>query len=305
MAVIPPPAPALNATFGIQFYGPTLQCNDTNNFQKESFNFFSRRYAEQGKIFTADLWKEGNYSNFLVYSAFSPTIQVVNQRYYRDGPGTPDAYRNWQAEIIPLKRGGGEDETGKMVGIIPQELWVQTAASNIVCSLVNASFDIGFEFTNGVGKVARQHVVIQPPAPPSNTTALNIRSEELGEDITKYKKTPYFVTFQAFGNTLFGNVSMTRTMGTTFLAEQSSPMLQTGLVACDEIGYNYWYKTMHLDVNGTKFPHEPWMCRNKTLARGIEDLANNITISMLSSANLTMNTTGEIRLSESVNVYSK
>lgn len=35
------------------------------------------------------------------------------------------------------------------------------------------------------------------------------------------------------------------------------------------------------------FPAEPWMCRNQTLLRAIEDLATNITLSYLSSSDLT------------------
>jgi hypothetical protein len=77
--------------------------------------------------------------------------------------------------------------------------------------------------------------------------------------------------------------------------------MQTGLIACDDIAHNYWYRTYGFANN---FPSEPWMCRNRTLDRAIEDLANNITISMLSSANFTRNTTVPMRILTVENVYS-
>ena len=40
------------------------------------------------------------------------------------------------------------------------------------------------------------------------------------------------------------------------------------------------------NISNNLFTKPPWMCRNQTLLKAIEDLANNITISMLSSPNL-------------------
>jgi hypothetical protein len=39
-------------------------------------------------------------------------------------------------------------------------------------------------------------------------------------------------------------------------------------------------------VENTLFDHPPWMCRNRTLAKAIDDLATNITISMMSAPQL-------------------
>lgn len=40
------------------------------------------------------------------------------------------------------------------------------------------------------------------------------------------------------------------------------------------------------NISNNLFTKPPWMCRNQTLLKAIEDLANNITISMLSSPGL-------------------
>ena len=74
-------------------------------------------------------------------------------------------------------------------------------------------------------------------------------------------------------------------------------------MACDDIANNYWYQLYHINSSMTDFPSEPWMCRNRTIDRAIEDLANNIIISMLSSSNFTMNTTAQITFLSAQNVY--
>lgn len=118
----------------------------------------------------------------------------------------------------------------------------------------------------------------------------------------------YFTSFLALGSNVFGNLSLENTNqgckggpsagctsnATWMLQVMTTRLALTGLVACDEIAHNAWYDQVNTPSNETNFPSEPWMCRNRTLARGIEDLANNLTISMLSSANLTTNTTTQI-----------
>jgi len=109
------------------------------------------------------------------------------------------------------------------------------------------------------------------------------------------------------------------------LVDTSSKILQTGLVACDEFVTTYWNNNAILkglkpieNPNGTTtewdkpmlwnnysntdpyaasqyhnrtltadlFQNPAGLCRNGTLLTAIEDLANNITISMLTSPNL-------------------
>ena len=109
---------------------------------------------------------------------------------------------------------------------------------------------------------------------------------------------------------------------TELLYEQSSNVLTIGLSACDEFVNGYWNENAVAaepvytgsnepvvwteagklqwlntttdsvedgpipNITNTLFDKPAWMCRNRTLARAIEDLANNITISMLSSSKL-------------------
>jgi hypothetical protein len=96
----------------------------------------------------------------------------------------------------------------------------------------------------------------------------------------------------------------------------NTQMLSTGLIACDDIQASPW---VNLSGDGSPdlqtnvswrqmfqntFPSEPWMCRNQTFLRAIEDLANNITISYLSSPDLTnTNTTFRTITTSNTNNY--
>ena len=95
------------------------------------------------------------------------------------------------------------------------------------------------------------------------------------------------------------------------LFDSSSRALLNGLSACDDIVHSFWDENpigigpngvvllnstefahkesvfhYNLNISNRLFEKPSWMCRNRTLINAIEDLANNITISMLSSADL-------------------
>jgi hypothetical protein len=50
--------------------------------------------------------------------------------------------------------------------------------------------------------------------------------------------------------------------------------------------FNFTCPKLFSNISNNLFTKPSWMCRSRTLARGIEYLANNITISMLGSSNL-------------------
>lgn len=327
MEVVPPSPPASNSSFSVQFYGPTVQCNDSTPQQEEQFLYFMKNMAREAEIFTAQQVESGNYTSLpdqggpgdataifgsLVLSAFSPTVHSINDAY--QGFETDD-FNNWYPE---MNYSGPEDYNWGQSGV--QTIWIQLSNQTLVCTAVNASFDIGFDYSNGVGSVSHQNIQIIP-AGSSDSDIVGTNAVDLSYDTVMRNdtdNTAYFNSFLALGSNIFGNISLENTNAGCkggpaagcikenspfHLQVETSRAALTGLIACDEIAHNYWYDVYNIPSNESNFPSEPWMCRNRTLARGIEDLANNLTISMLSAANFTRNTTTQITSSTIKNVY--
>lgn len=96
MKVEPPPAPSLNSSYSIQFYGPTVQCSDPTPSQAADLKYFIDKYAEEANVFTTQQYGSGIYNNSgqnggpgdatgvfgaMVLSAFSPTVWRTNTPY--------------------------------------------------------------------------------------------------------------------------------------------------------------------------------------------------------------------------------
>jgi hypothetical protein len=175
---------------------------------------------------------------------------------------------NW-APVLAI---GGPETAVKDGGAF----YIVLSDSNLVCSFINASFELDFEYNNGVETVT-QHSI---------------------EFVNYYSYTwnntgPYVEIYLAVGETLFGNVSLN--VESPLVSADGNPtgpidplfssnMIFTGLIGCDDFIHNWWADNSNpfQDMTTTfDFGGQAWMCRNKTIGSAIEDLAANITISML------------------------
>jgi hypothetical protein len=254
MAIIPPTPPAINSSFGVQFFGPSLQCSLVNSSQQMGFNNYTEAMArsylmkvtkslfESGKLrWDKNRIPEGISPLMNVYSAFSPGSSKVGwlgpvsgHNYY-----SIDAYNNWIPDI-PFDN-FISNRTNFMS--IKRQLWIQTADQGVVCTLGNASFDVSFEFVNAVQTKAEYRISMFKPFP----TPIN----------SYLPSTPsinsYMAMYLAFSGLLNGNVSTTliKTMdikknpyirsfdGNVTIYDSSSKILQHGLSACDEFVHGY------------------------------------------------------------------
>ena len=110
------------------------------------------------------------------------------------------------------------------------------------------------------------------------------------QEVTGQSTRTYVGVFTAFTNMLSGNISLviTFTSGPSLaLDEMTSKVLQSGLAACEDVVPTYWIDYWNKEAFSASdvsevFNGPSWMCRNQTPALAMEDLFNNITISMLS-----------------------
>lgn len=289
------PISSTDWSYTIEFFGPTLQCDIANSTQQSVFDSLIQRFEDQDSLFTFTQMNDTTYNSTsspsrLLYSAWS---------YWPFADGTPNF---WSPDP-----GSGSVEN-------PQ-IWIQTSASSIVCTSVNASFNVNISYAGGMQHIIPQtiqvigDIALDPPLP------------VMIGGVPAYRAwSPFFTHFQALGSLLLGNLtilddftSLTAMVLGFTSGEADTNILTTGLIACEEIA-NSPFKDLPFhsapsenvsSIFMTAFLSQPGTCRNQTLLRAIEDLANNITISYLSTPELTNDNTisRNIVTSNTYNVY--
>jgi len=226
-----------------------------------------------------------------------------------------DQFGNWEVDLPPVFNNltvFGDSISSK---ITTQQFWILTASESIVCILGNVSYDVDLEYTNGQQNISQSTKEFAPLFMPQIGTAFDsydIFEEALGINVTNHiqhfipsSTYSYMSVYTAFTSTLSGNVTLalwnnqtTSSLNssdvtyTLSVAEQTSHVLNTGLGACPDVVPSTWFSTLNLTKQGlnfsdpaadSSFDKPSWMCRNKTLGAALEDLFQNMTISMLAA----------------------
>ncbi|KAI9647616.1 hypothetical protein NHQ30_004001 [Ciborinia camelliae] len=354
-------------SYNLQFYGPSIKCNEPNSTEQAVFMDMTE-YYEQHNIFTYYDRNDhrtnatfGAGSSRLVYASWSQA-SIIGSFISHFTPRTqaPALYLNllharlfiiqilciyppfaprtliltdhrvlqWYAAGTPNTEIGPPLPFKYYPSTYPQ-LWIQTSTSELVCTAVNASFNIAVSYVDGVQYVTQTDIEIVGKYNISYASVGDIVSGATVTDsngtITASAKgglsqviwNEYISHMYALGGILGGNITLndkylTNSDGANqFYQYGASNILGAGLMACDEIA-NTPFKNENSWVIGnasTAFTNtftsttQPWLCRNRTLARGIEDLANNITISYLSSPDLTSDSVLQNIVTSNTNNY--
>jgi hypothetical protein len=154
------------------------------------------------------------------------------------------------------------------------QFWIQTAQRNIVCLQGFSYFSAVFNWTNGT--------------PDHQVTRLNFTTNMT--DTTGWRLRVSSAVYLSLMDMISGNLTINK--GHNMRLESEGSVMLTGLRGCDEIARNAWVnKTISATPEyiigsgyagmSASFPTNPWLCRNKTLAAALEDLSNNITMSLL------------------------
>ena len=280
--ILPLFTPATNSSYDIQFFGPTLQCGPSNESQRLAFKTYTNQSMYERAIFSLNEVNSSYWTDYItnitdgaavnwpalwVYSAFSPNL-------FRGNTNLNGKYSTWDVDL-------GYALT-ELMDPGTQQLWVQLFGSSFVCQLVNSSFAIMVDHFQGSQRVVQREI-----------EWLNNFHISDNEDSSKRAEDgAYIATFAALASILNGNVSFS-TDGE--VVDHSSQILQTKLLACPELDLT----ALELQINQSEFKTaqltnfsaddsaDDWHCPNGSLERAIEDLANNVTIAMLSSTYLT------------------
>ncbi|KAE8441017.1 hypothetical protein EG329_006108 [Mollisiaceae sp. DMI_Dod_QoI] len=362
MQIVPISPPSTNTSYSLRFYGPALQCEQANDTQIPIFQYYSSALSNGGEMIMTQSTFETNDTNginlygidalpypfMLQFSAFAPMLPERNENLgiladaSRLNDGDFDQFNDWNMDI--QADFNTSYLTNPTTGITPLQLWVQTANQSFVCTLMNSSYEVDFEYVLGDQKVTPSNVTYLEP--------LYVGSDVESLMFDSLDHYAYLAVFVSMTNMLSGNVTTTisdiqrdsfggadlRGTGynTTRLYDSSSRILLTGLMACEDFTKNFWtdnpisyydgfnntiypvfsnesnmwddysfQNLTHNNYTNKLFTQPAWMCRNRTLMRAIEDLSYNITISMLSSEELTTpnTTTANVTYFPTHNMY--
>lgn len=261
----------------------------------------------------------------LVLSAYAPYAGPQGWLHGLAEPGSVDQSNNWDADLPWEMDEMGWDVNNYLYDDVVQSLFLQTSTNSHVCIMGNSSYDVSYDYTNGVqasvnyttSNFVPTGVMRAGGGGSGGATQSTILDGPYNRTYHTGFELSYMAVWEAFTSMVSGNISIgyfglmgdeqPRMEYNLTLRDISSRALLTGLSACDEVVHHYWdsvpftlkdpeespedfFKTS-LQSNSNfsnRIMEQPaWMCRNRTLPRAVEDLLSNITISMLSSSDLT------------------
>ena len=186
----------------------------------------------------------------------------------------------------PLAGNATEPGDTPQCQMFPFQLWVVTSHDSFICTLGNGTRTANFDFVDGDQTISygelRDFEPVFAPREIFLTVPDGNRTQQIDVD---YQVHSYLSVYLSLQNMLSGNLTMWipwTSPTPPFLTDQNY-VLRTGLDACDSIKNNTWSRNYANDL----FEKPDYMCRNRSLARAIEDLATNVTISMMTSSDLT------------------
>ncbi|KAJ5827485.1 hypothetical protein N7447_004248 [Penicillium robsamsonii] len=273
--VLPLSAPFPNSSYTLEFWGPSYKCQR-----------FSEVIVEmQGKTFTDQ--SGYNYSSFQEVWDYD-TANMTSHLFYTMYSGAVSRVLN--NTIFVYATGGNP-------------LWNDnvTQPTELVCQLWNTSYVVDLNFANSVQTLTPVSTEYVAPANWSSSA---------GSLTTLQPQAPgvnggFYLTHLLFSAIMestirIGSVGSVTTVLTSSLSSEQSiftqiSIMQTGLFSCPEV----WNSTYYMPTSETV---DQSICRNKTLARAIEDLSHNFTYSLLSLNSA--NTSVPVTISSPQNFYA-
>ena len=291
-----------NSSYDLDFYAPAMQCANANKTQQ--YNFTNKLNDFQSSVpRVVFLPSQANNTQSAstttsVFSAWEVASLYHDSESYGNG-NQSDFYEKYTANE------NAQSIYGDIPGIF--ELWMQVSDESIVCHMVNMSYNVQVNFTDGNQQVFYNNLTVISAWSPWDI--LQDPAVEPGRTQNDINQAMAFAAhFKSIASVLGGNLTFglgDETPVDLEFFDQSSSISVTGLAACPEVRQNptlqvqadVWRQTdntlnVGLDQTGVGSffgSLDPSTCRNATLQRATEDLSHNITLSMLSSPILTTN----------------
>ena len=308
-------SPHPNSTYHLQFYGPTVRCDKPNSIEQSTFRV-NHQWKDGYQVLSAYLiLNTSSEVNFRTYDHLR--LRYILARH------ASSANLSLQDSIVQFWVQPDQDmwictlHNASFNIIIDHHNGVQTVTHNSIEVLEKISYryaDVpyisqktlnnpstpcsGFRYLPQTNtdiialpgeifiseKADEPGKIIRLICP--NSINVSLSDYSLEYPMIDQQQLAYITLFMALQDLLSGSLTIP-------YGQSSSKIMSTGLYGCDDIAQ----QSLIVNSQPSHYPSggyvmdvvkgEPWMCRNKSLPRAIEDLANNITISMLTSKDLT------------------
>ena len=284
--------PSINSTFELEFYGPSLKCYDLKASNQDA--------NERAEI--KQLRPMFDYSIADAKAAYAnKTVSGIDDKYRANGgelffffnrtiPRLVDT--NLFPDTLHFRLNGttysGQDNDERV---------------ELSCKVFNTTYHVLFASTEAeqsttVIKLERKEEFHLPRSNYSKEVIFSSGgySYDLDGGGSQTRPTPSQLAFKAYSDAL--RLLLSGVIGQNFKSEVSmeSEFTITSLAYCPEI-VDYFTASKSGRVE------EPYLCRGGSMLLALEDLAQNFTLSMLSSPSFTTNTTANAVISTSSNRY--
>ncbi|PHH90682.1 hypothetical protein CDD83_2938 [Cordyceps sp. RAO-2017] len=244
VSYVPWTLPFPNSSYELSFWAPSYKCVN-----------ISEAMAQQNAQFMSGSRPDN-------HSSFQPDL---------------DAYRGELSVPPPSIHGNVFQVTSNPMAIAIQSSVFESEAkaslryTSLVCQLYNTSFEIFVRFENGVQSIAPRSVQYLNPVQhlhPDYFSGVGMLSYKSGRNT---RLTAPSLIHRSFTDFLVGNI----TISSDILSVDGTSLMRSGLAGCVEMA-----NAMRYDAYSDN-DYYPELCRNKTLARAIEDLSRNLTYSFM------------------------
>ncbi|EAW09041.1 uncharacterized protein ACLA_077880 [Aspergillus clavatus NRRL 1] len=269
--VLPASAPFPDSSYTLEFWGPSYKCQSLSEAlgEMQGMTFtdsLGHRYSSLQNLWDHEIGNATNLTN-VIYSGTAPS--ALNNTLFVYAAGSN-----------PL----GSDNA--------------TQPAELVCQLWNTSYVVDQRFTNGARALTPISTELVAPANWSSRAGSYALIERLDPAVNG----GYYVMHMLFSGLIQRTLTISASGGLgsfrpSGLSSTSMSIMQTGLFACPELWNSTNYQLLGI-AGGQSTVH----CRNKTLARAIEDLSHNFTYSLLSLN--AANTSVPITVSSPQNFYN-
>ncbi|MCJ1465827.1 hypothetical protein MMC07_004446 [Pseudocyphellaria aurata] len=286
-AIQPMPAPFSNASYSVDFYGPAVQCKTANESAGRSMYNFLSSSPQYCPITDLNSGDEGAY-----YFGMVPGRNRTTGKVYAvdlGQPSHPTDHSSSQPMAPELWFGRTTTTASGSRSCTGRGGW-----HNFTCTLYNTSYSAEFSFDGGVQSTRLKNIEYLEPMRWYNgvPTIDSLDGSSYG-DAPRYAVMSYQAIWVALNQQLIGTLSSN---------PEGTRILQTPLIGSKDL--DDW---AHFNFGGAIPPSVASIAGNRTLDILIEEMAQNITLSLFSVSHLwnpnnTAPTT--ITVGEMINVYN-